>query len=852
MSSFNSYLDLLWKNQGERVAAAKLRFSAQKCFQSDSIDAPCLNALGEHLQSRKGRLGLFGSGQFFSDLADHAPEVIEKADCLIVDATVDKKNLVNSRGLPVITPNEIHTRGLDIVFLCETRTFPRMQMRRALPEGMEILCPDILPEIAWTAVPMRSWIANPFSIYPIDVPEIEFKKDQDLILLDVPARNLALMPNGLAYIYNALKTLDISCQVFDTDIIVYHRYHIRRIFDEGGTVFLSDGSEMPLDPWQAENYELWMKPEVLEHFRSHIDEITSKLIEAKPKVLGISIQQCNEAFAKEIVVKVKESLPDLSVVVGGFSCYNQDVGLKAFPEADYMCIQEAELTAGPLISALINGERPKNLPGIHSRYDDPEHSFIPAPLVHNLDTLDFPKYQWFDLNLYRNYNNYQLTPILASRGCRWSRCTFCAERFFWRVRSAKAFCDELEWLIDHGCNLFMFNESDLNGMPERLLEICDEIIRRKLPTKLAGQLRIHKKSDRAFFDKLHEAGFFALRFGIDALSDKTLKLQAKGYNMEIVSQNLKDCTNAGIYTEVNWVVGVPGETEEDIDEGIDFIIKHQDYIGRLANINMLCLANGSVYWLDPDAHNVKFRGDREEIYKEHPRALPEHLWYSEAPYIDADVRRERFRRIITRLNDAGFNVGAWASKVIEDTLHLQDEEANDKSASGQDQADVEDASEFSGAEKKTPLQVNSVVDVPVVEDLALQLRLIRHEGEIYGVKESDLKEIYGDSAIQVLENGDGPNGQFEVIWSEDADADPEFICAYGEFNLIKFKDYFYACPHGLVVSWPKVSKGIYPDVIERTSFNKIREEVIKIMAERGVNLRVSDDKKTAEEMALVG
>ena len=47
----------------------------------------------------------------------------------------------------------------------------------------------------------------------------------------------------------------------------------------------------------------------------------------------------------------------------------------------------------------------------------------------------------------------------------------------------------------------MFNESDLNGMPERVLEICDEIIKRGLNKKiiLTGQLRIHKKSTKEFF-----------------------------------------------------------------------------------------------------------------------------------------------------------------------------------------------------------------------------------------------------------------------------------------------------------------------------------------------------------------
>ncbi len=236
-------------------------------------------------------------------------------------------------------------------------------------------------------------------------------------------------------------------------------------------------------------------------------------------------------------------------------------------------------------------------------------------MVHDLDLLDHPHYDWFDLSIYRNYNSYQLTPVIASRGCRWSRCTFCAERFYWRIRSAKDFVDELAWLVNQGCRLFMFNESDLNGKPEAVLEICDEIIRRDLKVRLTGQLRIHKKCDLTYFKKLRQAGFVALRFGVDAFNENTLRLQKKGYTTATVCQNLKDCWEAGIFSEVNWVIGVPGETEKDIDESIALILQNKPYIGRLANINPLILVTGGVYWLEPEKHNIHFRGDKDELYQ---------------------------------------------------------------------------------------------------------------------------------------------------------------------------------------------------------------------------------------------
>ena len=668
MSAATATLSVTSGGKTLELPALRLQFSAFQCFGADGSAAPrsCLEKLATYLiEKAADGLALYGTGAFFHALLDVAPDLASQVRCVIHAHGSD--GVSATRGVSTVTPSRIPD-DVRAVFLCETRYVARRQMRQSLPPNLEVIDADVLPDIAWDDVPESAWVPDTFNIYPIELPEIEFQSGMDVILIDCPARNLALMPNGLAYVYNALKRTKHSVQTVDIDIIVYHRYHMRRLFDEGGTVYLADGREMPVDPWQAEHFDLWVDPAVVGYFRNEIEEVVAKLIEARPRILGLSVQACNELIAREIVNGVKRALPDTQVIVGGFSCYNADIGRKAFPESDYMCIGEADLTVGPLVTRILSGERPSNIPGVLSRYDSPDYEYVQGPMPHNLDVIEFPKYEWVKLDLYRNFNNYQITPILASRGCRWSRCTFCAERFYWRIRSAEAFVDEVEWLMEQGCHLFMFNESDLNGMPEKLLEICDEIIRRKLPIKLAGQLRIHKKNDRAFFDKLKAAGFVALRFGVDAFSERTLRLQMKGYTTEMVSQNLKDCWEAGIYTEVNWVIGVPGETEEDIDEGVKLILKNKEYIGRLANINTLTLANGSVYWLDPDSHNIKFRGDRDEIYASNARAIPEDLWYSEGPYIDGPVRRARFRKIILALRDGGFNIGAWASRVVDLTL----------------------------------------------------------------------------------------------------------------------------------------------------------------------------------------
>ncbi len=669
--SANSVLTLKKGNKKRKIDAARVVFSAHQCFQfnADDEETACLEKLGSHLLQQTG-LAIWGDGALTVALLESNSSLVGHIEAVVTDDEAS----ANLSRVAVVKPNEIcDHKNICRVFLSETKTFSRMQMRALLPDGIEVIEPDVLTTIALDNIPDRAWTPIVNNIYPIDIPEIHFGHGQDMILIDCPARNLSLMPNGLGYVHNVLKKTSIKFQTFDLDIVTYHRFHLHRLFDEGSIISLPSGRQFPADPWQAEHYDWWQDEEVVKYFSPIIEEAAAAIIKARPKMLGLSIHQCNEAYSRELVNLVKEELPDITVIVGGFSCYNPELGIpEVFPEADYMCIGECELTVTPLVEALANDEKPKNMPGILSRYDDSDWSYIPGPMPHNLDHIEFPKYEWFDLDVYRNFNGYQLTPIIASRGCRWSRCTFCAERFFWRIRSAKNFVDELEWFIDQGCTVYMFNESDLNGMPERVLEICDEILRRDLHVKLTGQLRMHKKCDRDFFQKLSKAGFVSLRFGIDAFSKNTLKLQKKGYTVDTIRQNMKDCWEAGIFTEVNWVIGVPGETEEDVEEGIALMLEIRDYVGRLANINPLILVNGGVYWLEPENYNIKFQEPKEELYKKHPRFIPADKWHSEEPYIDAQVRKNMFEHIVISLHDAGFPVGAWAQRIIDDVKSGRD------------------------------------------------------------------------------------------------------------------------------------------------------------------------------------
>jgi radical SAM superfamily enzyme YgiQ (UPF0313 family) len=502
-------------------------------------------------------------------------------------------------------------------------------------------------------------------IYPFGIPPVEIKRDLDFLVLELPARYQPMMPNGLGYLNNILTKCGIRFQVIDLNIIFYHRYHARRILGEARLTAPS-GYIMKADPWENANIDEWFKPEVIEYFWPQVEEVLQEIMDKRPKAVGLSVHATNRVLAREFVTVLRAKMPEVTIVIGGYDCFHRDVGPKLLQDFDYMVIGEAELTLNALASALKSGERPKDLPGIISRYDSPERKWTPTPLLEDIDSIGFPKYEWTDVSVYQTCEGNHLVPITASRGCHWGRCRFCAEVLPFRKRQPQKVAEEMEHFTSHGLHSFHFNESDVNGDPENLHNICSEVIRRGLKVQMCGQLRIDKRNSKEYFEHLAEAGFTHLRFGVDGWSKNTLNLQLKGYTMDMVFQNLRDCHQSGIFTTVNIVIGVPGETEDDIDESIENMVRCKGYIDCVESFNTLILACGSEYYKDSEKYRIRFRGDKSEIYRNHPYFIPADLWYSEGPFIDQTIRLRRVNKIAAEIYGQGVEIGAFASRVIED------------------------------------------------------------------------------------------------------------------------------------------------------------------------------------------
>ncbi len=200
--------------------------------------------------------------------------------------------------------------------------------------------------------------------------------------------------------------------------------------------------------------------------------------------------------------------------------------------------------------------------------------------IMNLNDLPFPDLDAYDLSAYTDKNAF---PVFTSRGCV-MKCSFCTDTHFWRpyrYRRADNVVREIIQLKKKYNNGFIsFNDSLINGNYINLIYLCNLLINKKVNISWGGNCRVDKRLDSAILEKMKDAGCEYLILGIESGSNKILGLMRKGFTIEETERFIYDCNKVGIEIEANWVIGFPGETDEDFMATANFIIKHEGLIKK--------------------------------------------------------------------------------------------------------------------------------------------------------------------------------------------------------------------------------------------------------------------------------
>jgi hypothetical protein len=288
-----------------------------------------------------------------------------------------------------------------------------------------------------------------------------------------------------------------------------------------------------------------------------------------PSVLGLSVYSDTLPVSLLAFKLAKEKKPDILTVMGGgifsselsLDSENFEFFLKKSPYIDKIIAGEGEL----LFLKLLRGELPESQRVFTLK--DIENRTVPisSPIP--------PDFSDLDLQHYVQMANY------TSRSCPF-QCNFCVEKVYWgeyRKKEPKRIVEELNELYKkYGYQLFLMCDSLLNPI---ITGMSQEFLKSGIPMYWCGYLRADKPvcdTNNTFLWR--RGGFYRARLGVESGSQRMLELMKKKTSIQGVKDAVSSLALAGIKTTVMFVIGYPGETEEDFRESLELVEELRDDI----------------------------------------------------------------------------------------------------------------------------------------------------------------------------------------------------------------------------------------------------------------------------------
>ncbi|MBN1662848.1 MAG: cobalamin-dependent protein [Deltaproteobacteria bacterium] len=301
------------------------------------------------------------------------------------------------------------------------------------------------------------------------------------------------------------------------------------------------------------------------------DKLKRTLDEFQPDIIGSTAVTMNFPVAAKIMTEAKKVAPHAVAIMGGphvsFDVVNT---LKTYGELDFIVIGEGEATIREMVDQFRGGGNWTAVKGIAFRRNGEIVMTGHRDLITDLDTLPLPARHLLPLSRYRALG-FPVT-MITSRGCPYS-CIFCLGRRMVgskpRRRKASLVVDEMEHILSYGFTRINIADDLFTADKEKVRDVCEEIRRRKLKIEWTAFARVNTV-DKDTLVLMRETGCDCISFGIESGNPAMLKRVKKGITLEQARNAVDLCKETGIMPHASFMVGLPGETPDTLNDTAAF------------------------------------------------------------------------------------------------------------------------------------------------------------------------------------------------------------------------------------------------------------------------------------------
>ncbi|HLW83940.1 MAG TPA: hopanoid biosynthesis associated radical SAM protein HpnJ [Candidatus Sulfotelmatobacter sp.] len=270
---------------------------------------------------------------------------------------------------------------------------------------------------------------------------------------------------------------------------------------------------------------------------------------------------------------IKAANPRIKIAfVGPHVTVLPEKSLRDCPVIDFVCRKEFDYA----VTDYAKGKPLEEIAGASFLKDGKIVHNADAPQVQNLDDLPHvTEIYKRDLDI-TNYNvPFLLNPYVSlytTRGCP-AQCTFCLwpqtlSGHPWRKRSTDDVVAEMAKAKTLWPNVkeFFFDDDTFNIQKARTIELCAKL----KPLGLTWSCTSRVTTDYETLKAMKEAGCRLLIVGYESGDQQILKNIKKGATIERARDFTRDCHKLGLVIHGDFIMGLPGETHETINNTIAF------------------------------------------------------------------------------------------------------------------------------------------------------------------------------------------------------------------------------------------------------------------------------------------
>lgn len=304
------------------------------------------------------------------------------------------------------------------------------------------------------------------------------------------------------------------------------------------------------------------------------------LKEFQPDYLIVNIATPTLEHDLEAVKKAKEICPNIVTIAKGAAFLTlADKIIKEHDELDFGILGEAEDT----LSEILQDKQPADILGIYYKENGDIKFTGKRPFIEDLDRIPFPARHLVDNTIYRRPDNNKVqATIKVSRGCPF-HCFFClatpVSGAKVRRRSVENIVSEIRECVEkYNIKNFLFWSDIFNIDREWTIDLCNEIIKSGLKITWSANTRADT-ADLEMAKLMYKSGCRLVSVGVESGSQYMLEKMGKKITLNDVRRTVKIFKKAKIRIYNYFVIGLPWETEETIEDTIKFAIElNSDFI----------------------------------------------------------------------------------------------------------------------------------------------------------------------------------------------------------------------------------------------------------------------------------